>query len=587
MGKIFCPYCGEELNDNENFCHFCGEKVSVYIDDVEEEDIKKLAGEIKEIENEILLKSKNEVNNKLNNEKTPIKSNSIDKLKNEKLSIKNSNANNFKSEKLSTNNVDDFKNEKVAIKNDNINNFENVIEKTINNELNTNKNEFINNEKVLKNEKVLVKNGKADDFLTTKNMISLLLIVVLFSGGMVTQNLFGVKKEKPLSDLIEENDTVEKNITSNENVTKVSEGYFIVFDENEKAYFIVGVDGSVKKKIENVKNGKIQEFRDGYAVIDDNIYNDKFEKVLDINNYKELNYVGDGLVVFVDTSSMKGIYDLNNKKYALEPSESLKSLEYLDEKMFLITMNDNKYIYNLDTNNMYDATEFSQKLVGVYKDGYIVFKDSDAVYLVDKNASKKLIATVSSNDKVGQYRDGLLFVNNSFYDKNGNKMLDLRNEKITNTPVFVNGYSLIIIDEKYFTVIEKETGKYLFEVKAFEYIDDENKSIKTIGLYKGEDILSKSGFLLVKLNDEKDYFALMDKTGEIKVRIPRSSKIKSTLSVDDYISYLYNDELYIISTDGKNVKISLTNDTINENDINGFDSLEQLEEAKKGLDNNN
>ena len=587
MGKIFCPYCGEELNDNENFCHFCGEKVSVYIDDVEEEDIKKLAGEIKEIENEILLKSKNEVNNKFNNVKTPIKSNSIDKLKNEKSSIKNNNANNFKNEKLSTNNVDNFKNEKVTVKNDNINNFGNVIEKTINNELNTNKDEFINNEKVLKNEKVLVKNGKSDDFLTTKNMISLLLIVVLFSGGMVTQNLFGVKKEKPLSDLIEENDEVEKNITSNENVTKVSEGYFIVFDENEKAYFIVGVDGSVKKKIENVKNGKLQEFRDGYAVIDDNIYNDKFEKVLDINYYKELNYVGDGLVVFVDSSSMKGIYDLNNKKYALEPSESLKSLEYLDENMFLITMNDNKYIYNLDTNNMYDATEFSQKLVGVYKDGYIVFKDSDAVYLVDKNASKKLIATVSSNDKVGQYSDGLLFVNNSFYDKNGNKMLDLRNEKITNTPVFVNGYSLIIIDEKYFTVIEKETGRYLFEVKAFEYIDDENKSIKTIGLYKGEDILSKSGFLLVKLNDEKDYFALMDKTGEVKVHIPRSSKIKSTLSVDDYISYLYNDELYIISTDGKNVKISLTNDTINENDINGFDSIEQLEEAKKGLDNNN
>ena len=241
-------------------------------------------------------------------------------------------------------------------------------------------------------------------------------------------------------------------------------------------------------------------------------------------------------------------------------------------------MNDNKYIYNLDTNNMYDAKEYDGKLAGVYKDGYIVYKDGDVVYLVDKNASKSLVATVSENDKTGQYSDDLLFIKNSFYDKNGNKIIDLKNEKITNTPVFVNGYALIIIDGKYFTVIEKETGAYLFDAKLFEYVDNDTKEVKTTGIYKGQDNLSKSGFLLVKINNDKEEFALMDNNGDIKVHLPFDSKIKSALSDDGYVSYLYNDELYIISTDGKDVKIILKSDIID------VDNEEEIDEGSK-LDN--
>ena len=157
---------------------------------------------------------------------------------------------------------------------------------------------------------------------------------------------------------------------------------------------------------------------------------------------------------------------------------------------------------------------------------------------------------------LGQYGDGLVFVRDAFYDINGNKVIDLKDEGVRNEPVFKNGYALVYFETNYFTILSKETGKYMFEPKAYTKLGRYHSDDYTLGVYEKQFEISKTGHILVKTNGSSQNWALMDVKGNIVITFPTGMFIYSPLTDDGIVGLGGNEKSYYMSVTGKKIEIN-------------------------------
>lgn len=338
---------------------------------------------------------------------------------------------------------------------------------------------------------------------------------------------------------------------------------------NEEGKIINKFDG---KNYDGYYNFQNSNFRDGYAMIGNDLYNDKGELVEFDFEYESVNYYGDGLAVittkeedYKGTTIKRGIYDLDNKKYIFDLNETVYSISSLGEEMYLIYFNqDNRYVvYDARTNNSFYLGDRFDVLQTQYKDGYIIFQNINAkeVYALDRVGNKTLIANDRKYAQIGQYSDGLVFIGDAFYDINGTKVIDLKDEGVSNKPKFVNGYALVFFETGYFTVLSKETKEYMFEPKAYTSMDNTYNGSFELGLYEDQSVISNSGHLIVRLYDDvlrTKNWAIMDVNGELVYQFSEAISIKTVIAENGYIgvSDSSGNESYYVSVNGEKLKIS-------------------------------
>lgn len=394
-------------------------------------------------------------------------------------------------------------------------------------------------------------------------IIALLLILLLLWFLIIKDN----KKE----DKEKENDVVEKQEEKKEKfkgyLYPLNEGYGWAKDSDNKYYYLINDEGKVITKVDYTFYGEDPVFIDGYSQLKDNIYNTKGEIVFSKkDDYKEMKYVGGGYVyIKISEETYKGsfikskIYDLKYKNYVYESNEDIKNVTYLDDGMFLFEKNvdtgDNEILYNSENLKTATVNKINGKFLGTYNKGYIAYHDtsSNRVLLVNKNGQGKLIYTGS--EKVGAYSDGLIYIEDAFYDSNGNKVIDLAGEGVEGTPEFVNGYALIYFKTGYFTILSKETKEYMFTPRKYTMMSYYYNEDYELGIFEGQAKLTSNGYLLVKKSKDKKVWAIMDHNGEIIKELEVGEGVFSNLTDYGYLAVDGNVEDYYFTVEGKIIKI--------------------------------
>ena len=452
--------------------------------------------------------------------------------------------------------------------------------------------------KVEENDNVVekpIENNKVKGKSHLKLILVLGLILIIVSGALVWFFVFKdddkkvndkdndiVDKEENNDD--EENDNDDDDEKDDEigsdklnyygNTYEFSEGVawlkdsFYIYLINDKGKVLNKYDGRIYDGYFDFEDSK---FNDGYAMVGNDLYNSKGEKVKLEDDYTEISYYGEGLLVvtikdenYKGTTIEKGIYDLNNKKYNLELDDDITNITYLGDRMYLLYYGEDReyYVYDSTTKKEFSIGDRYDVLKTEYKDGYIIYQDTNAneVYSIDRDGNKKLIVGNSRHAQIGQYSDGLVFINDAFYDINGNKVIDLKDEGVKNNPMFINGYALIFFDTGYFTVLNKETKEYMFEPKAYTDMDNTYNGSFELGFYRKQTVISNSGHLIVRLYDESTktkHWAITDVNGDIVYEFSEAININTVISDNDYIGVSNNvkQERYYVSTSGKKLEI--------------------------------
>lgn len=452
--------------------------------------------------------------------------------------------------------------------------------------------------KVEENDNVVekpIENNKVKGKSHLKLILVLCLILIIVSGALVWFFVFKdddkkvndkdndiVDKEENNDD--EENDNDDDDEKDDEigsdklnyygNTYEFSEGVawlkdsFYIYLINDKGKVLNKYDGRIYDGYFDFEDSK---FNDGYAMVGNDLYNSKGEKVKLEDDYTEISYYGEGLLVvtikdenYKGTTIEKGIYDLNNKKYNLELDDDITNITYLGDRMYLLYYGEDReyYVYDSTTKKEFSIGDRYDVLKTEYKDGYIIYQDTNAyeIYSIDRDGNKKLIVGNSRHAQIGQYSDGLVFINDAFYDLNGNKVIDLKDEGVKNNPMFINGYALVFFDTGYFTVLNKETKEYMFEPKAYTDMDNTYNGSFELGFYRKQTVISNSGHLIVRLYDESTktkHWAIMDVNGDIVYEFSKSININTVISDNDYIGVSDNSkqESYYVSISGKKLEI--------------------------------
>ena len=451
--------------------------------------------------------------------------------------------------------------------------------------------------KVEDNDNVIVEHSIENNKVKGKSHLKLILILglilIIISGFLVWFFIFKEddKKNNDKDNNIvdkednndnEENDNNEGNDDDSEDEKLNYYGNTYVFSEGvawlKDSFYIYLIND--KGKVLNKYDGRIYDgyfdfedstFNDGYAMVGNDLYNSKGEKVKLEEDYTEISYYGEGLLVvtikdenYKGTTIEKGIYDLNNKKYNLELDDDITNITYLGDRMYLLYYGEDReyYVYDSTTKKEFSIGDRFDVLKNEYKDGYIIYQDTNAneVYSIDRDGNKKLIVGNSRHAQIGQYSDGLVFINDAFYDLNGNKVIDLKDEGVKNNPMFINGYALVFFDTGYFTILNKETKEYMFEPKAYTDMDNTYNGSFELGFYRKQTVISNSGHLIVRLYDESTktkHWAIMDVNGDIVYEFSKSININTVISDNDYIGVSDNSkqESYYVSISGKKLEI--------------------------------
>ena len=383
------------------------------------------------------------------------------------------------------------------------------------------------------------------------------------------------KEQKEIKDKIDDVKEKHKQEETKKEDEKLN-GYLYLLNDNygwakdNKFYYLVDKRGNVINKVKYSYYSEEPMFYDGYSQILNTIYNTKGDKVLSTDDgYQEIKYTQKGYVVveikeedYKGKTIKKGIYDLNSKSYLYEPEEGINIIEYLDEGMFLIrptSISNEVKVFNSETKKSFSIGDRFDVLLGTYRDGYIVYRDinSSEVYLLDKDGTKKLIYNGEKRVQLGQYSDGLVYIKDAFYDINGNKVIDLRDEGVRGTPEFVNGNALVYFNTGYFTILNKDTKEYAFTPKKYTELAKYYNDDFEFGILEKQNKLSKDGYLIVKVNDGKKTWAIMDSKGKIVYRLDEGVKLFGSISSSGYISVDGLDEDYFITVNGKKVEIKL------------------------------
>lgn len=460
----------------------------------------------------------------------------------------------------------------------------------------------VENTKIEDNENVVersIENNKVKGKSHLKLILVLGLILIIVSGFLVWFFVFkedDKKNNDNANDIVDKEENNDKNDNNDKEDSKEEDnnddelvgeklnyyGNTYVFSEGvawlKDSFYIYLIND--KGKVLNKYDGRIYDgyfdfedstFNDGYAMVGNDLYNSKGEKVKLEDDYTEISYYGEGLLVvtikdenYKGTTIEKGIYDLNNKKYNLELDDDITSITYLGDRMYLIYYGEDKeyFVYDSTTKKQFSIGDRFDVLKTEYKDGYIIYQDTNAyeVYSIDRDGNKKLIVGNSRHAQIGQYSDGLVFINDAFYDLNGNKVIDLKDEGVKNNPMFINGYALVFFDTGYFTVLSKESKEYMFEPKAYTDMDNTYSGSFELGFYRKQTVISDSGHLIVRLYDDNTKtknWAIMDANGEIVYEFSKSININTVISDNDYIGVSDNSkqESYYVSISGKKLEI--------------------------------
>lgn len=454
----------------------------------------------------------------------------------------------------------------------------------------------VENTKIEDNENVVehsIENNKVKGKSHLKLILVLGLILIIVSGFLVWFFVFkdndkevndkdnGIIDKEESNDENDNNDnegndneTVGDKINYYGNTYEFSEGVawlkdsFYIYLINDKGKVLNKYDG---RTYDGYFDFEDSTFNDGYAMVGNDLYNSKGEKVKLEEDYSEISYYGEGLLVvtikdenYKGTTIEKGIYDLNNKKYNLELDDDITNITYLGDRMYLLYYGEDReyYVYDSTTKKEFSIGDRYDVLKTDYKDGYIIYQDTNAyeVYSIDRDGNKKLIVGNSRHAQIGQYSDGLVFINDAFYDLNGNKVIDLKDEGVKNNPMFINGYALVFFDTGYFTVLSKESKEYMFEPKAYTDMDNTYSGSFELGFYRKQTVISDSGHLIVRLYDDNTKtknWAIMDANGEIVYEFSKSININTVISDNDYIGVSDNSkqESYYVSISGKKLEI--------------------------------
>lgn len=410
-------------------------------------------------------------------------------------------------------------------------------------------------------------------------LASVLLFLFVFNDKETTSdknnnnNHNVVDKDDDDSDDQDDEPVVEK-LDYYGNTYVFSQGYAWLKDSSY--IYLINDKGRVINKFSGKNNDgyydfQDSEFKDGYAMIGNVLYNDKGEKVEFTDNYTEIAYYDDALLVvttkeedYKGTIVKKGIYDLENNKYVFALNEDVYDIFYLGEEMYLLYYNDshNYVVYDARNGGSFDLGDRFDVLKTEYRDGYIIYQDTnkEEVYAIDRLGNKTLIVGNSRHAEIGQYSDGLVFINDSFYDIKGNNVIDLKDEGISNLPLFINGYALVFFDTGYFTVLSKETKEYMFEPKAYTSMGNTYNGTFELGFYEDQKVISENGYLIVRLynaSDKTKHWAIMDVNGDIVYEFSEAININTVISDNDYIGVSNNvkQESYYVSTSGKKLEI--------------------------------
>lgn len=518
MGKIKCPNCQKEIADNIKFCPKCGEKLEKK--DVKEEKVE----EVKKDKNEEILEKENKIEEVV---------------------------------------VEEQKEE---------------------------------NTKETSNVKEEVKEEKTTTKKKNSNVPLIIIIIVVFAlaGSLVTMFILNRENKSDNTKVEDKNNIKQDQKDDNKkddskqddnktdtkpvfvgNTYEFSDGLAWLMDSNY--VYLLNDDGKVVNKfsgknIDGYFDFQKSNFKSGYAMIGKSLYDEKGNKVKFKDNYSEISYADESQVIvtvkeesYKGTVIKKGIYDLDLEEYILEPTEKIYSITSLEDEMYLLYYSDdNKYVvYNANLDKKFDIGDRFDVLTGTYDDGYIIYQDinSPLVYLMDEEGNKTLVASDKRHVNIGEYSEGLVFIDEAFYDEKGTKVIDLEGEGVSNIPKFVNDYALIFFDTGYFTILNKETKKYMFEPKQYTSMGNTYNGTFTLGLYEDQKYISDSGCLIVRTYDSSTKtkkWAIMNEEGEIIYTMPESVLVNTVIADNDYIGVTdsVKRESYYVSINGKKLTIT-------------------------------
>lgn len=439
-------------------------------------------------------------------------------------------------------------------------------------------------------EAAIVKEENEDETQATKkknhNVILIIIIIVVFAlaGSLVTMFILNRENKSDNTKVEDKNNLKQDQKDDNKTDTKpvfvgntyeFSDGLAWLMDSNY--VYLLNDDGKVVNKFSGKNTDgyfdfQKSNFKSGYAMIGKSLYDEKGNKVKFKDNYSEISYADESQVIvtvkeesYKGTVIKKGIYDLDLEEYILEPTEKIYSITSLESEMYLLYYSDdNKYVvYNANLDKKFDIGDRFDVLTGTYDDGYIIYQDvnSPLVYLMDEEGNKTLVASDKRHVNIGEYSEGLVFIDEAFYDEKGTKVIDLEGEGVSNIPKFVNDYALIFFDTGYFTILNKETKKYMFEPKQYTSMGNTYNGTFTLGLYEDQKYISDSGCLIVRTYDSSTKtkkWAIMNEEGEIIYTMPESVLVNTVIADNDYIGVTdsVKRESYYVSINGKKLTIT-------------------------------
>ena len=360
-----------------------------------------------------------------------------------------------------------------------------------------------------------------------------------------------------------------------------SDGVAWVRDENNKVY-LIDEKGKEIFELGEISRGlgipdSVENFIDGYAKVKDEkserIIDKKGKTVLTINDEMEVENSGDGFAIvetdeedYLGTTEKMGLYDLEKQEYILEPSANYTRMKYLGEGMFLVLQKEEgsyktpAFIFNTETaQTVKGPTEdrYIEEMAN-YNNGYAVAVKDGTFCLIDKNGNEKTLGVDGFYGlTTGKYAEGLIYIKEAFYDENGNKVIDLTDQNVSNYPVFVDGYALVTFDNgsnDYYTIMDK-TGEFLFEPKKFISTDNV-RDTESFAIYDDQEELAKGGYIFARENSQ---YKVIDIHGETKLQLDRLERPDSGITEDGIIS-IYNtqtSEHYYKNLDGDKITIEV------------------------------
>lgn len=269
--------------------------------------------------------------------------------------------------------------------------------------------------------------------------------------------------------------------------------------------------------------------------------NGKIVYSYDDDSSKESELVKNGLLIITEqdnsynsSTTKTGIYDLENKKYILEPSEKYanKIRTYGDN---MLTLNDdNTEFFNTKTKKI---VKFSNRVGRDFVDGYSLdteYSDSTYIVVFDDSGNSKKIKALSDSPEIKEQSNGMLFdfemrvenenlneditgTNVELFDLQKGTVIDLSKEfnLVEKAKFNEDGNALVRFEnqggETYYTIIDKD-GNMLFTPQK------RNNEAKFGAKSNGESLMIPDGILYnggYFFGQENDLYKVIDKNNKV------------------------------------------------------------------------